>query len=367
MKPAELFIDHEDLDHPDVVTIQSSLNIPPSIVKDKRELYDYLENADDPFRKAKTFLYLTKNKGSFIKQCPGTRYYTCCGYKILHIGTYCNMDCTYCILQSYFHPPMLQYFINQNKMMRELDLLFQEEKTYRVGTGEFTDSLIWDEWTDLSKKLIEKFASQSHVMLELKTKSSNIEKLKRLSHNKKTVISWSVNTESIIQMEEHNTAPLHARLTAAKQCASWGYPIGFHFDPILIYEDCEKDYENVVEKIFSSVSPDNIIWISLGAFRFIPSLKKIIRKRFPDSKIIYGEFIQGLDNKMRYFKPLRIKLYQRIIKRIREFSCDVPVYFCMEDNVVWHKSLGFVPSEIGGLPNMLNESAVLHCDLKRQA
>ncbi|MBW2167243.1 MAG: DNA photolyase, partial [Deltaproteobacteria bacterium] len=39
------------------------------------------------------------------------------------------------------------------------------------------------------------------------------------------------------------------------------------------------------------------------------------------------------------------------------------IYFCMEDDEVWKKSLGFIPSERGGLPEMLDESAARHCRL----
>jgi spore photoproduct lyase len=223
--------------------------------------------------------------------------------------------------------------------------------------------MIWDYWTDLSKNLVKKFSSQSNAVLELKTKSSNIEKLKGLDHHKKTVVAWSLNTEFIIENEEKDTASLQSRLEAANRCSSWGYPVAFHFDPIIMYDGCEKDYENVVQSIFSNVSSENIIWISLGAFRFMPSLKSIIQKRFPHSKIIYGEFVQGLDNKIRYFKPLRINLYQRIIKKIKEISPEVLIYFCMEDDEVWHKALGFTPIERGGLPKILDKNAIRFCGL----
>jgi spore photoproduct lyase len=35
----------------------------------------------------------------------------------------------------------------------------------------------------------------------------------------------------------------------------------------------------------------------------------------------------------------------------------------MEDDEVWQKSLGFLPADKGGLPRMLDESAVRHCGL----
>lgn len=85
----------------------------------------------------------------------------------------------------------------------------------------------------------------------------------------------------------------------------------------MIYEGCSEDYRSVLSKLFSHVSPENIAYISIGTFRFIPSLKSIIEKRFFESKTIYGEFIPGLDNKMRYFKPLRIDLYRKMVAWIR--------------------------------------------------
>jgi spore photoproduct lyase len=174
-----------------------------------------------------------------------------------------------------------------------------------------------------------------------------------------------VNTPRIIAQEERGTASLTARLKAAAKCESWGYPLAFHFDPIVLYDGCEKDYERTLKKLFSFVSPDNIVWISLGSFRFIPALKAMIENRFPKSKIIYGEFITGLDGKMRYFKPLRMKIYQKIIACIRDLAPQTFIYFCMEDEEIWQECMGFTPAERGGLDNMLDKQAVKHCNLTK--
>jgi len=361
MSIKKLYIDQQIADFPEVRTITRRFGIPAEIVTGDQQVYDNISGAADPIKKGKTVLFLTRNKGVFIKNCPGTRSYTCCGYKILHIGTFCHMDCSYCILQSYFHPPLMQYFVNHDDLFKELDGIFTGNNIHRIGTGEFTDSLIWELWTDFSRKLIPAFAGQKRAVLELKTKTTAIERLQNLSHNSKTIVSWSVNTPRIIAEEERGTASLSARLKAAAKCESWGYPLAFHFDPIVIYDGCEIDYERVIKKIFSCVSPDSIAWISMGTFRFMPSLKPLIQKRFSRSKIIYGEFITGLDGKMRYFKPLRIELYQKIIACIRRHAPQVFIYFCMEDDEVWQKSMGFVASERGGLDRMLDEQAIRHC------
>ncbi len=364
MKLKQIFIDRHIAQSPLVTAIRSRLgNTPAAMIDDIQEVFKSVSSAADPVQRGKEVLVLTRNRGGFIRQCPGTRCYTCCDYMILHVGTFCSMDCSYCILQSYFHPPVMQYFVNHDDMINELDLSFMGKKFRRIGTGEFTDSMIWENWTNLSDVLVPKFAGQNHMMLELKTKTVAVKKLKTFNHKRKTVMSWSLNTERIIRTEERHTASLSARLRAAAECESWGYPLAFHFDPMVLYDGCEEEYRQVVRRIFEHVDPDNIVWISLGTFRFMPSLKATVQKRFKHSRIVYGEFINGLDAKMRYFKPLRIDLCRKMAYWIKDIAPDVTVYFCMEDDEVWQKSFGFVPEEKGGLPKMLDDSAIRHCGL----
>ena len=359
-----LFVDSHVRSHPQTEKIRLRLNLPADYVDDPAEIYRWVNRGSDPVHRGKQVLYLTRNKGGFLKPCPGTRDYACCGYQILHPASFCTMDCSYCILQSYFHPPLLQFFVNREDLDAELTGLFKKTTVSRVGTGEFTDSLIWEQWTDLTNYLVTRFSIQDKAVLELKTKTVNIEGLNGLDHRRKAILSWSLNTPAVIKSEERRTASLDARLTAAARCQEWGYPLAFHFDPMIIYNGCETDYHEVVKRLFQRIRPENIVWISLGMFRFMPALKPVIAQRFPDSKITYGEFITGLDNKMRYFKPLRIALYQLMVDWIRESAPEVTVYFCMEDEEVWEKTMGWVPSPDGGLGQMLDKSAIRICDLK---
>ncbi len=363
MKLKKLFVDAAIESHPQTRRISEKIGLSAQVVHDPSDLFRRVNQSPDPVGRGKEMLYLTRNKGNFVKSCPGTREYTCCDYKILHVACFCTMDCAYCILQSYFHPPLLQFFVNREDMDNELDRLFENRETARVGTGEFTDSLIWENWTDLTDHLVARFAAQDSAVLELKTKTVNIHRLEGLNHRKRTILAWSLNTPAVIQSEERRTASLEARLKAARRCQDWGYPLAFHFDPMILYPGCEAAYEKVVHQLFSWIRPENIVWISLGTFRYMPSLKPIVEKRFPESKIVYGEFITGLDNKMRYFKPLRIDLYRKMAKWIRALAPDVTLYFCMEDDEVWNGALGFSPPADGGLKRMLDASAVRICGL----
>ena len=365
MRIKRLVVDAQLMEHPEVSRIAKALNLVPEPVEDQNLVFELIKNDPDPWEKGKRILWLRQNKAVFFKKCPGTREYLCCGYQILHFGSYCTMDCAYCILQTYFHPPVLQYFVNHESLFDELETVFAQKKCMRIGTGEFTDSLIWEPWTDLTPSLVNTFSTQKHAVLELKTKSTAIERLlKPIKHERKTILSWSLNTPRVIQTQERGTASLEARLRAAARAEKSGYPLAFHFDPMILYPGCDEEYHRVVDALFKAVSAENIVWISLGTFRFMPALEPIIKKRFPDSDIVYGEFIPGLDGKMRYFKPLRIDLYRRMVSWIQCRAPELLVYLCMEDEAVWQQSFGFSPKNSDELANMLDNSARKHCDLQ---
>ena len=363
MKIQKLFIDKDLPVDDEIDFLLSRINVTPQWIDQSKIVYEYINQHNDPVSIAKQTLYITKNKGAVIRKCPGTSHYTCCDYTILHTGTFCTMDCAYCILQAYFHPPVLQYFAGLKDIAAELEGIFKKKQIFRLGTGEFTDSLIWEGISLMPKFLVNTFARQNNSILELKTKTVQIESLLSLDHNQKTILAWSLNTPEIINSLEKGTASLSARLKAARKAEAQGYRLAFHFDPVIIYPGCEKLYQDVIRQIFQYVRPESIVWISLGTFRFMPKLKQIIETRFPEANICYGEFILGLDNKMRYFKPLRINIYKKMITAIKEYAPEVLIYFCMEDEEVWEKCMGFFPKNQGELGRMLDKSAALKCKL----
>lgn len=280
-------------------------------------------------------LVVAKQKSRFIKQCPGTPIYNCCDYYVLNLGIGCFYSCTYCFLHYYMNSPYLVY-VNLEDLVVEVQNLCQQtpNKIFRLGSGEFIDSLGFDELVNFSPFLVESLASVPNLIFELKTKSANINHLLNLNHGGRTVVSWSVNTKQIAEQEERGTACLEARIQAAALCQQAGYKVGFHFDPLIYYPGWEAEYKEVVELIFQSINPQNIAWISLGALRFNPVLKPVIQKKFPGTKIIYGELVSGLDGKLRYFRAIRQKLFRTLVNYIRQHSQDVPVYLCMESKEI---------------------------------
>ncbi len=352
-------VEESCMDLPYTREILERCGLPYDIVPDKNELLvpgDFPENLTD----GKKHLYLCRNRGKFFKPCPGTGEYRCCGYSILNIGMNCPMDCVYCILQAYLNRPWLSQFVNIEDMFMELDqVLHSDPQTfYRIGTGEFTDSLALDRLTGLSTKLINYFSQKKQVVLELKTKSAFVDNLKGQRHGGRIIVAWSMNAPVITKKEEVRSASLKARLTAAKQCADWGYKLAFHFDPIIDYPGWKDGYDQTIDFLYTEVPRDAIVWISLGALRYLPQLKGIGTQRFPGSRIFYQEFVEGLDGKARYFRYRRTELYKHIYDRLKSYaSQDTCIYFCMESDEIWREVTGFTPDEKGGVAAMLDRAA----------
>jgi len=321
-------------------------HIPVERVQDKRSLIKQYLSIQDPIGVGKRHLLLTRFYGRRVKACPGTSHHICCGYHVINAITNCPMDCSYCVLQGYLNNPFLTLYTNWEDLLQEVDAFLSGDpgSFLRLGTGELSDSLALDSIFPLSQVLVPFFAERNNGLLELKTKSAEVDHLLHLDHQRKTVISWSLNPQKMIEEEEIRTASLKERIDAAKRCQGAGYPIGFHFDPIIYYEGWEKGYQETVFSLFNKIDPKRVIWISLGGFRYPPQLKGIAKERFPNTKIFLGELFPGKDRKSRYFKEIRIEIYQKMLGWLREVDPDLFVYLCMESKEVWEEVFGWAPS-----------------------
>jgi len=358
----QIYVEKSSAEHELTRAIIDRAGLPVSIVDetDYASLVSGLYPAN--LSHGKQSLLLCRNRSEFLKECPATREYRCCDYQVINIGTGCPMDCVYCILQAYLNNPYLTFFVNSADLFHELKEKLDNSVSplLRIGTGEFTDSMALDRLTHLSRDLVDFFGKRKNAVLELKTKCAYVDNLEGLQHNGRTILAWSLNSEEIVRTQEIRAARLDERLEAAAKCASWGYPLAFHFDPIISYPGWQQGYKKTIRKLFAAVPAEAIRWISLGGFRYLPKLKQIGTSRFPHSDIYYHEFIEGLDRKQRYFRPHRVQLYKEIYEEIMCFAdTSTCIYFCMESDEIWYEVMGFIPADRGGLPLMLDNSILL--------
>jgi len=308
---------------------------------------EYLEKFQDPWAEGKQSLFLCKFPGRFLEPCPCTREYLNCGYFNISPVVGCPIDCSYCILQGYLTAFPVQVYVNLEDLFSELEN-YQKKRPrsrLRLGTGELADSLALEPELGYAKALIEYFREKPNFIFELKTKADGIGLFKELKASERIVISWSVNPEEAAALEEKISADMDSRLESAATLANAGWPVGFHFDPILDFVPEEK-YLALIDKVFEMVPSRRIAFISLGMLRFPPSLAPVLKDRHPQSRILCGELFPGRDGKLRYLRPFREKLYRTLIRRIRKHGDRTLIYLCMEPGWLWEKLLGDSPALI---------------------
>ena len=345
--PEKIFIAKNALSFPLTKKIlRACPDAPIEVIGNRRPITDLLRSSPDPIGTGKKLLFLTRRKGAFVKPCPCTPRYVGCNYFIINSVLNCPLDCSYCILQLYLGASPLTVHVNLEDLWKELEIFLSRRKGrfLRLGTGELSDSLALEPILQTAGDFIAYFRGKPQAYFEFKTKTARVEALlcRRAAEN--VVVSWSLNSERIAAAEELGAPSVAERLEAARAVAARGFPVGFHFDPLIFYPGWKEDYARIIEKMLLAVPARRIRWISLGSLRFPRALKPLIERRFPASPAIYGELVRGRDGKLRYFKPIRLELYRKTVDFIRRFGGGrIPVYFCMEDGEVWEKGLGRKP------------------------
>ncbi len=314
------------------------------------------------YRDGKSTVKIVPKKGKALDTCATIgNEFVCCNIKVLKAVSNCPFDCSYCFLQNYLNDGTTKVVGDTNALLAEVDeyLLQNPLRLFRIGTWELGDSLALENHVGQAKLLINEFGKRNNVILELKTKSDCVDGILDCIHNQKTVVSWSMNTDFIIRTQEHRTASLAQRLQAMVKVVNAGYLIGLHFDPMIIHDNWEDAYHNTVTQIFQCVPPNRIAWISIGSLRFNPEQKEKMDTNFPRQTLTSAEMVRAPDNKIRYVKPLRIKMYQHLYQTLCE-ACKVDtlspistplahrplLYFCMERDDIYEKVMGAHPKTI---------------------
>ncbi len=338
-RPKKIFIEKDVVNSSVTRQILNKLpDITVEYIDDYRSIRVEGETVDYVFKKSKEYLALAGKRGELVKQ------FRCrdgivgnMEYFISH-GNNCRLDCEYCFLQCYFDNAVPTVFVNHDEMLDEITdiLLAESDKKTVFHAGELCDALAFDDLTGLSCKLIPLFSEYPNARLELRTKTTTIENLLNLKTSDNIVVSWTFSPQIIVDTHEHKTPSLEERIRAAENVQTAGYNVGICLDPIILCDDWFDHYKTMLEMLIERLDIGKVKFISLGGFRYLPSLFKVIRERNPQTTILMGEFVPCVDGKYRYFRPIRAEVYKEIGKVIRALTKDVKISLCMETPEVWN-------------------------------
>jgi len=343
------------------------ITIEPGLVqrlKDASLWAKKLEEAPSPklkdYRKGKRHLHLDIKRGNLFHLCASLdpKYICCSTHVTAHVSN-CPFECTYCFLQNYLTDTTLTLVADTDAILREIRSQIAKEpwRLFRIGTWELGDSLGNALICKSAIELIEGFSNFPNALLKLRTKGALVEPLLNVEHKGRTVISWSVNPQEVVVREEIGTASVQKRISAMKKAAQAGFLIGLHFDPMLLFEGWENGYKDLVHQIFAALKPSEVCWISIGSLRFNPEMKKKIETNYPRSRITSQEMVLGDDNKFRYVRHVRVRMYRHLLNCLTEVGADgCLLYLCMERPNVWKALFNQPPKSIGELDFMFAHS-----------
>lgn len=289
-----------------------------------------------PIPKRELTLIETQDDHQILGSCPVASSKTrCCNLKTLDAIRNCGFDCSYCSIQSFYYDDRIYFDGKLEEKLEKLQL--DPNQIYHIGTGQSSDSLMWGNRDGLLDKLFAFARKNPNAILELKSKSANTKDLLTLDIPPNVICTWSLNTQTLIDNEEHHTAGLEERIKAAERVAAKNRLVGFHFHPMVIYDGHQAEYQDIAHSLMNRFAPEQLAMISLGTLTFIKPVLKKIRARDFKSKIlqmpmveIAGKYSYPLEQKEELFKTF----YQSFSAEWRE---KVFFYLCMEDPALWSK------------------------------
>ncbi len=274
-----------------------------------------------------------------LGRCPVASEKTrCCNLYTLDAVESCGFDCSYCSIQSFYNENKIGFDKNFAKKLENLKL--DPDKYYHIGTGQSSDSLLWGNKEGIMDALFEFARKNPNVILELKSKSKNIKYLLENDVPKNILCTWSLNPTTIIENEEHLSASLDDRIKSARALANKGVLVGFHFHPIVVYENYLYEYKEVVNRLVETFKPDEVVLVSMGTLTFIKPVIKKLRQRDFKSKILQMPLV---DASGKYSYPLELKkeMFKGVYEFFKAWHDKVYFYLCMEEQSLWKDVFGY--------------------------
>jgi spore photoproduct lyase len=329
-----IFIEHEMLEDPKAQAFLAFFPKTPVFTIDRID--EVFNRVKKPYLQKRSNLqaFLGRNRGNLVKEAPDAygvkgepHYYFVHSYN-------CIYECQYCYLQGYFHSPDLVFFLNHQEMMNQIkQILLQHSDCEKVWfhAGEFSDSLSLSHLTGELEVYHQFLKDHPQAMMELRTKSVNIKELKKLPALKNLITTFSLATHENAKRFDLKTPSLKARLKAIQELHQLGHPIGIHFDPVIYGPSFEQDYRELFHQLSIHMPLQELVYLSLGVVRFTKDVYHQVEKNYPDSDLLKASFKKSFDGKIRYSRPVRLWMLQKLKSLALEFGMkEEQIYLCME-------------------------------------
>ncbi|MFT5112210.1 MAG: spore photoproduct lyase [Parasphingorhabdus sp.] len=282
----------------------------------------------------------TNQDGTLFGMCPvQSRKTLCCNLRTIDAVKNCGFGCSYCSIQTMYTGENILF---DEDFAAKLDAIeLDPNREYHIGTGQSSDALMWGNKNGILDQMLDFARKWPNALIEFKTKSRNVDYFLGRNVPTNVLCSWSLNPDTVIRNEEHLTADLDQRLSAARKVADKGILVSFHLHPMVHYEGWQDEYLAMIERVQTEFTAAEIGFISFGSLTFPKPIIKKIRDTGFETKIHQIDMVPNPEGKMTYPDEVKVEMFSLAYKAFSNWKDDVFFYLCMEEPKFWDKAFGW--------------------------
>lgn len=233
----------------------------------------------------------------------------------------CLYNCDYCYLQGLYPSANIVAFVNIGDFFAAVEKQLAQRELYLCVSYD-TDLLAFEGLLPYTASWIEFARKHQNLLVEIRTKSANFNKIKQLEPVHQAILAWSMSPAPIAERYEKLAPGLESRLKAAAQAIEYGWKVRLSLEPVLKVEDWKEIYSHFVDRIFEVLPADKIHDINIGAFRMSRDYYKKISQMRSDTDV-FAYPVETKDGVVSYKDE----------HEIRKFVFDKLVKYCAEEKI----------------------------------
>ncbi len=309
------------------------------LLKFKNARHIYIGKYTEVFNKKNQNFRIQKNNQALIlaykhdnyvlKTPSGFGIGTSKNYYFSHMYN-CIYDCRYCFLQGMYSSAALVLFVNYENFFEEINFIIKKNYNEKITffTGYDCDSLAFEKVTGFARYLLSNVNKKNNAFFEFRTKSVNIKPFLNSNPNDNVIVAYSLMPKKISDKLDNKTPSIEKRVDAMTKISKLGWKIGLRFDPLIYHLGWEKNYSELIEKIFLKLNKNNIHSVSFGSLRFPKEMFKKIYNLYPE-ETLFSRYLTHRNGSVAVNSEIENEMIEYCNSIIKSNNKDTPVFSCI--------------------------------------
>ncbi len=269
-------------------------------------------------------LILAESPKNIMPKAPDWYWFNTKHAYFLKTSLNCLFDCKYCYLKWMFKNNFPVIFVDYDNMKEKINKKIKSidsQEEIAMYISNYSDLQAFDALSNFNKNFLNFFDKYPNLIVETRTKSSNINSLLELDNiPTNTEIAFSLNPQIIIDNFEYKTSSLEKRIEAINKLLTKWFKVWIRFLPLIPYWEWERIYEDFLIDIKNNINMKKINSIFVWWLLYTESDFKIMKNKFTNLNFEYEWWMYKINNKERH------SIYDIFEKNLEDIN------YCFENN-----------------------------------